>query len=70
MNNLSEENNIAAADEGLRRDISRLGFATISLNGVIGAGIFALPAVAAAATGMFSPCLILFCGLLLMPLVL
>jgi amino acid transporter len=70
MNNPSEENNIAAADEGLRRDISRLGFATISLNGVIGAGIFALPAVAAAATGLFSPWLILFCGLLIMPVVL
>jgi len=57
-------------EAGLRREISQLGFAAISLNGVIGAGIFALPAVAAAATGLFSPWLILLCGLLIMPIVL
>jgi APA family basic amino acid/polyamine antiporter len=34
--------------DSLDREISRLGFAAIALNGVIGAGIFALPAVAAA----------------------
>ena len=37
---------------GLRREISRLGFGAMSLNGVIGAGIFALPAVAAAAVAV------------------
>lgn len=57
-------------EAGLRREISQLGFAAISLNGVIGAGIFALPAVAAAATGLFSPWLILLCGLLILPIVL
>ena len=60
----------AVDDEGLRREISQIGFAAISLNGVIGAGIFALPAVAVAAAGLFSPWLILLCGLLIMPVVL
>jgi amino acid transporter len=58
------------SEAGLRREISQLGFAAISLNGVIGAGIFALPAVAAAAAGFFSPWLILICCLLIMPIVL
>jgi len=55
---------------GLRREISRLGFGAMSLNGVIGAGIFALPAVAAAATGLFSPWLFLICGVLILTVVL
>ncbi len=59
-----------ATEDGLRRDISQLGFAAISLNGVIGAGIFALPAVAAAAVGLFSPWLIMLCAVLIMPIVL
>ncbi len=57
-------------DESLERDISRLGFAAIALNGVIGAGIFALPAVAAAKSGNFSPWLFLFCAVLIMTVVL
>jgi amino acid transporter len=57
-------------EAGLRREISRLGFGVISLNGVIGAGIFALPAVAASATGLFSPWLFVMCGLLIMTVVL
>lgn len=61
---------ITDPEAGLRREISRLGFGAMSLNGVIGAGIFALPAVAAAATGLFSPWLFLICGLLIMTVVL
>ena len=57
-------------ESGLRREIGRLGFATISLNGVIGAGIFALPAVAAAAGGLFSPWLFVICSLLILTVVL
>ncbi len=57
-------------EPGLKREISRLGFAAISLNGVIGAGIFALPAVAAAAGGLFSPWLFLICSLMIMTVVL
>lgn len=51
-------------------DISRLGFAAIALNGVIGAGIFALPAVAAARSGNFSPWMFIFCSVLIMLVVL
>ena len=56
--------------DSLDREISRLGFAAIALNGVIGAGIFALPAVAAARSGNFSPWLFLFCAVLIMSVVL
>ena len=54
----------------LNRDIGQLGFAAIALNGVIGAGIFALPAVAAAKSGNFSPWLFLICAILIMTVVL
>lgn len=57
-------------DAGLRREITWLGFAALSLNGVIGAGIFALPAVAAEAGALFSPWLFLACGVLIMTVVL
>lgn len=57
-------------DAGLRREIGRVGFAAISLNGVIGAGIFALPAVAAQAAGLSSPWLFVACGVLIMTVVL
>ncbi len=40
------------------------------LNGVIGAGIFGLPAVAAAKTGAFSPWLFVIAGLLIFSVVL
>lgn len=62
--------NVREPDEGLRREISQFGFTAISLNGVIGAGIFALPAVALGAAGLFSPWLILMCALLILPVVL
>lgn len=58
------------ADAGLRREISRLGFAALSLNGMIGAGIFALPAVAAAAGAALSPWLFAVCSVLIMSVVL
>ncbi len=54
----------------LNRDIGKLGFAAITLNGVIGAGIFALPAAAAQRSGNFSPWLFLFCAVLIMTVVL
>ena len=54
----------------LSRDIGQLGFVAIALNGVIGAGIFALPAVAAAKNGDFSPWLFLICAVLIMTVVL
>ena len=54
----------------LNRDIGQLGFVAIALNGVIGAGIFALPAVAAAKSGNFSPWLFMICAVLIMTVVL
>lgn len=54
----------------LAREIGKTGFAAIALNGMIGAGIFALPAVAAAKSGNFSPWLFLICAVLIMTVVL
>ena len=54
---------------GLRKEISQLGFGAIALNGTIGAGIFALPAIAVARAGLFSPWLYVACGLLIMAIV-
>ncbi len=51
---------------GLKREIGQLGFGTIALNGTIGAGIFALPAIAVERAGLFSPWLFVICGLLIM----
>lgn len=55
----------APADSLLRREIGRIGVATIAMNGVIGSGIFALPAVAVAQSGYFSPWIFLLCGVLI-----
>lgn len=55
---------------GLKREIGQLGFGTIALNGTIGAGIFALPAIAVERAGLFSPWLFVICGLLIMLIVL
>lgn len=55
-----------APDSLLRREIGRIGVATIAMNGVIGSGIFALPAVAIAQAGYFSPWVFVLCGLLIL----
>jgi len=60
---------IVNTEESLDREISRLGFSAIALNGLIGAGIFALPAVAAARSGAFSPWMFVICGVLIMTVV-
>ncbi len=62
---MNNKNNVS-----LSREIGQVGFAAIALNGVIGAGIFALPAVAAARSGYFSPWLFLICAVLIMSVVL
>ena len=54
----------------LERAISKTGYSALTLNGVIGAGIFGLPAVAAAKTGAFSPWLFVIAGLLIFSVVL
>ena len=57
-------------EPALRRAISKTGYSAITLNGIIGAGIFGLPAVAAAKTGAFSPWLFVIAGLLIFSVVL
>jgi amino acid transporter len=57
------------AQVGLKREIGQLGFATIALNGTIGAGIFALPAIAMGRAGLFSPWLYVACGVLILAIV-
>ena len=57
-------------EERLPRVIGTLGYAALTLNGVIGAGIFALPAVAAAAVGGLSPWLFVVCAVIILTVVL
>ncbi len=58
-----------ANEGGLKRAISVWGFAAVTLNGVIGGGLFVLPAVAASKTGWWSPWLFLACGLMFLSIV-
>lgn len=53
----------------LKKEIGRLGFAALALNGMIGAGIFALPAKAVEQAGLFSPWIYFICGTLIMLIV-
>lgn len=59
-------NPAATSDSLLRREIGKIGVATIAMNGVIGSGIFALPAVAIAQAGYFSPWVFVLCGILIL----
>ncbi len=54
---------------GLKKEIGKLGFGAIALNGTIGAGIFALPAIAMGRAGLFSPWIYVACGVLIMAIV-
>ncbi|MDP9422728.1 MAG: APC family permease [Pseudomonadota bacterium] len=56
----------SSSDSLLRREIGKIGVATIAMNGVIGSGIFALPAVAVAQAGFFSPWIFVLCGILIL----
>ena len=58
------------AEARLRRDIGGLGAAFIALNGVVGAGIFAMPQTLVDAAGEASPYLILLFGALMLLLAL
>jgi len=57
-------------DSGLERAIGGFGFGIININSVVGAGIFGLPAAAAAMSGAFSPWLFVLAGLLVLTVVL
>lgn len=52
-------------DEGLVRRMGAVGIGLLALNGMIGAGIFGVPAGAAALTGTWSPLVFVACALLL-----
>lgn len=56
----------APDDAHLRREIGKLGVAAIAMNGIIGSGIFALPAVAVARLGAFSPWAFTICAALIL----
>lgn len=58
------KNTVDLNGAGLRRDIGPLASAMLALNGMIGAGIFALPAALTADFGGFSPWLFLIFGAL------
>ncbi|HEX8448749.1 MAG TPA: cationic amino acid transporter, partial [Allosphingosinicella sp.] len=53
-------------DEPLRRDIGFVGSAFLSFNGMVGAGIFALPGTLYDRFGAFSPFLFPVFGLLVL----
>ena len=57
-------------DEPLLRQLSVAGIWLLAVNGMVGAGIFGVPAGAAALTGSFSPLVFLACGFLLTAVVL
>jgi amino acid transporter len=56
--------------EQLVRQFSVLGLWVLVVNGILGAGIFGLPAKVAAATGEYSALLFVACGVLIAPIVL
>jgi amino acid transporter len=57
-------------EEPLIRQMSVAGIWLLAVNGMIGAGIFGVPAGAASLTGIYSPLVFLGCGVLLMAVVL
>lgn len=59
-----------AKSQALPRTVGFWGAALFPVNGMIGAGIFALPAIMVAAVGNFAPWMMLFGALLILPLAL
>jgi amino acid transporter len=57
-------------EEPLVRQLSVLGIWVLAVNGLIGAGIFGLPAEVARLTGAYSPLIFAGCGLLMLAVVL
>lgn len=60
----------SSVPSGLPRRLTMFGLWLLMINGMIGAGIFGLPASAARLTGTFSPLLYLLCALLIAPIML
>lgn len=59
-----------ATTESLNRRLTAIGLWLLAINGMIGAGIFGLPASLEALAGPFSPWLFLLCALLIAPIML
>ena len=57
-------------EEQLARNLTATGLWILTINGMIGAGIFGVPAEAARLTGVFSPLMFVFCGLIMAPVIL
>ncbi len=57
-------------EERLPRELTALGLWLIAINGMIGAGIFGLPAEAASLAGPLSPWIFVICAALMLPIVL
>lgn len=70
----TQEHNVATPgpneNERLARSLTAAGLWVLTINGLIGAGIFGVPAEAARLTGAFSPLMFLFCGLIMAPVIL
>lgn len=56
--------------EPLKRQLSALALWLLAINGMVGAGIFGIPASAQALAGDFSPWVFMLCALLIAPIVL
>ena len=56
--------------EPLKRQLSAFALWLLAINGIIGAGIFGIPASAQALAGDFSPWLFVLCALLIAPIIL
>lgn len=59
-----------AAEEPLVRQLSAFGLWLLVINGMIGAGIFGVPAEAARLAGVFSPWVFVICAVLMLPIML
>ena len=60
----------ALRSEPLARQLTALGVWLLVINGIIGAGIFGLPADAARLAGSFSPWVFVICAALMLPVML
>lgn len=65
----ASEDRSAPRPEPLLRELGVVGLWLVAINGVIGAGIFGLPAEAARLAGAWSPWIFLLCAALMLPIV-
>jgi amino acid transporter len=61
---------VSEPQEKLPRSLGVWGIWVLAVNGLIGAGIFGLPSIAARFTGVYSPLIFVLCAFLILPIVL